>query len=565
MNLYKVYSIILIFLLQCNSSSSKEKKYISQLLGDPSIQVYFSYPGRMEEPEKKEQVTQVVLGIIRNTHSTLEIHAYSLNHPEVLKEIVSAYKRGVSIKLVGDAETDYSPLVQEGIPVYLWKTTGLHHIKAILSDNKTFFTGTGNFSRYGLSRDWNGYFKIELQNPLNSFSDFLNQKYTKPFLEYRGIYFINSPDYGNLIQSNILRNIESSNTKIQYLIFDHYDPVITHSLKKASNRGIAIQGVYDSPVDDEGEYLYKTTGWNTEVLEDGNYDQVYENGRSSGGLLHHKTMILDDKTLITGSYNYSLNARDKNRELMIQTNNQYIVSEFKKEFLRVYSQSKKISAKKDWNQEVEVSGDISKTEFCIQGEGTQPILEFGEGIFKSYLYYPKLGNCFGYKKYSEISSGLANYKEEFIFNESNFNGAKIYDRLSSKKWTTTKSDSIFYQSKKFNPVYLSNFNVDNSGKVSFLIRGYDRLFFKKLYLWTGSKLYEGNVEFSESYASNLVPQYSVAKSGIVFLEQIDNIGFYCFTEKGSELPKSIQYFIDTYNYQKALDDPQIELIQCNEM
>ena len=57
----------------------------------------------------------------------------------------------------------------------------------------------------------------------------------------------------------------------------------------------------------------------------------------SPGTMHHKVIIIDEQTVITGSYNFSRNAETNNSEnLLIIKNNKGIGKAYMEEFHRLY-------------------------------------------------------------------------------------------------------------------------------------------------------------------------------------------------------------------------------------
>ena len=65
-----------------------------------------------------------------------------------------------------------------------------------------------------------------------------------------------------------------------------------------------------------------------DVLRDGNK-----------GLMHHKVIIIDENTVIFGSYNFTNSAETKNDENLIVVYNKEIAAQFLAEFQRVYAQA----------------------------------------------------------------------------------------------------------------------------------------------------------------------------------------------------------------------------------
>jgi len=57
------------------------------------------------------------------------------------------------------------------------------------------------------------------------------------------------------------------------------------------------------------------------------------------GLMHHKVMIIDENTVILGSYNFTNSAETKNDENLIVIYNVEIAAQFMAEFQRLHSQA----------------------------------------------------------------------------------------------------------------------------------------------------------------------------------------------------------------------------------
>jgi phosphatidylserine/phosphatidylglycerophosphate/cardiolipin synthase-like enzyme len=59
-----------------------------------------------------------------------------------------------------------------------------------------------------------------------------------------------------------------------------------------------------------------------------------------GGLMHHKVFIIDNQIVITGSYNFSRSAEERNDENILVIYNTDIAQEFLKEFKRVQAEAR---------------------------------------------------------------------------------------------------------------------------------------------------------------------------------------------------------------------------------
>ena len=58
------------------------------------------------------------------------------------------------------------------------------------------------------------------------------------------------------------------------------------------------------------------------------------------GMMHHKFMVIGDRYLTTGSYNWSINAEKFNNENLLILKDSDLISEFKREFGRLWEHSR---------------------------------------------------------------------------------------------------------------------------------------------------------------------------------------------------------------------------------
>lgn len=553
--------LFFIFLvISCTANKKKNQNLLLALLANENntVKAYFSYPGRFTDSVKKREVIEGILNIINSAEYSLQIYAYSFNNPEMISALKEAKKRGVKIEIVGDKDQTYNLLKENGFTIKDWKQSGLHHIKVILADNKTLFTGTGNFSRQGLTNDWNGYiqFDVDKSNRSNTL-DFLNENYKRPILDTNGISFISSPENGYLSQNILLEKVESAKVSIDYLIFDHFDGVLSHALRKASERGVKVSGVYDSPVDDEGEYLADNFyGISSEIYKDGNEDIIETGSFPEGGLLHHKSMIIDSKILLSGSYNYSTNAKDSNREILFYTENRNLVGDFQREFFRVKEKSYPLPKRNLYrfaNKKILETPSISGNTLCLPENINSPVIELGKGIWKSYLYYPKIKNtnCIPLSNYENISSGVTHAsKSDFFSLNSIWDLFQVYDRDSniSYHFKSKTPDPLFYSDKTIipkNPLYLSftSSRIYFEMKESLPIAGHN------VYFWIpGKEIRKSKIEQipgSKSGYTAIIPTNSSERfyAG-VWMESDDAFYFFCYQERTRANRNSFDFILN---------------------
>ncbi|EPG75564.1 PLD-like domain protein [Leptospira fainei serovar Hurstbridge str. BUT 6] len=402
---------------------------------------YFSYPGRFTPVGKKRNVKDAILRLIEETRFSLYLHIYSFDDPEIEDAILSAVKRGVRLEIMGEFGKTYPSSFSKYLRY--WKGTGLQHTKVLVSDGRLVFIGTGNFTYYGLERDNNGYVLFTLrESEQEKFHSFLREEYPFPKLFLQDMEFWNSPNNGRIIQHVLTESVRKATRQTKFLIFDHYDPVLSLEFSLFNKRGGEIEGIYDRPVDPEGIQLSALNG--VRILEDGNEDRLDDPSFGKGGLLHHKTMVVDSSTLLTGSFNYSVSARDTNREILMRTSNPYLVREFEFEHLRIQkiANSLQMFYGNPENSEIFLNGDRSG--FCRTDSGEREfLLDIGDSWMRWKLYY-KFGiaeTCKNINNFEIASMRLFGGKFEFPAEAASFFPFFLSDRFGNKLTSSAGSEN----------------------------------------------------------------------------------------------------------------------------
>ncbi len=461
-----------LFILSC---SVKKKKLPLQQIVFPSYstRAFFSYPGKFEDPVRKRHVLDHILSTVRNAEKSLRFYVYSFNHPEIISELKKASERGVRIEIQGDRNTDYSLLKKNGISYRVWSGSGIHHLKIIISDEKKIFLGTGNFSYPGITNDWNGFIELPLnKNEHTQLISFLEGKSTEPFFRTGGFTFMFSPDRGVLIQDRIIEEITKAGHSVDYLAFDHYDETVSYALKERSSSSVRVRGIYNDPADPEGIYLNEELyGISSQILKDGNTDivEVAESEFGAGGLLHHKTIIIDGRLLISGSFNFSTSARDKNREIIYFTEDHETVSEFTAEFERIYKRSY-ILPKKNFQfskngKELKVLTETDSS-VCFDEVLKPGTAETGFFPFRTVLYYPNQNSaCISKAGYDSVSTGISSFRREFPLSSLELWKNFKYSERTGNRVFYRNENSFLKEIRSASAVHFSNADFSVSGKV----------------------------------------------------------------------------------------------------
>lgn len=128
----------------------------------------------------------------------------------------------------------------------------------------------------------------------------------------------------------LINEIDSAETKIDVAIYSFTHGDIANALINAKNRGVNVRVIFD---DGQTNTQYSLDEM---LLEEG----VQIRKKSGSGYMHNKFMIIDNKVVATGSFNYSNNADTKNDENLIFIYDYVLAAKYYLEFNELWDESK---------------------------------------------------------------------------------------------------------------------------------------------------------------------------------------------------------------------------------
>jgi phosphatidylserine/phosphatidylglycerophosphate/cardiolipin synthase-like enzyme len=264
--------------------------------------------------------------------------------------LLRAHDRGVRVRMVMESDnldrSDPQKLKDAGIPILGDRREGLMHDKFVVIDNSEVWMGSMNFTDSGAYTDNNNLMRIRsvkvAENYTKEFEEmFVDDKFgpdivadtPNPRVTIEGtpidVYF--APD--DKVQASLLDLLNNVQDSIYFMAFSFTSDSIGGAVRTRAQEGIDVAGVMEtdqikSNIGTEFD-LFKQAGM--DVLSDGNEGQM-----------HHKVMILDEKIVVFGSYNFTNSAETRNDENLIVVYNADIAAQFMAEFQRVYKQAQSV-------------------------------------------------------------------------------------------------------------------------------------------------------------------------------------------------------------------------------
>lgn len=319
------------------------------------FEVYFT------TPEKEEQTAAIQKALLQKIHSAkTSIYAalFEITDPLIIDALCKAKSNGIDVRLVLESdrlkEKVKTKLEAANIPLQLDERKGFMHNKFFIFDNKTVWTGSYNITEREAKHNNNNAIYIENEEIasiyLAEFNEMFEQavfgnrtEYTPfPFLSNKYYVKINDIDINvyfapdDDIERIITKRIEKAKKSILFLAFSFTSDAIGEAMIAKHKQGIAVKGVFEKrDIKNVNSEYIKLKVEGLDVLYDANPKTM-----------HHKVIIIDDEWVITGSYNFSKNARKRNDENCIMIRSSEIAKLYSQEFEKIYSQAYRAKTKK---------------------------------------------------------------------------------------------------------------------------------------------------------------------------------------------------------------------------
>lgn len=156
------------------------------------------------------------------------------------------------------------------------------------------------------------------------------------FPAWLAVYFTNPNPPDQLetgIDQTVLPFIEGAEMSIDATSFDLNLPSLVNALASAAKRGVKVRVVYDGEngvSDLNNAATYNKNFSATKILRAAK-TKIVDGGRSNG-LMHDKIMIVDGKTLFTGSWNLSYNDTYRNNNNLLKITSPELIANYQAKF-----------------------------------------------------------------------------------------------------------------------------------------------------------------------------------------------------------------------------------------
>jgi phosphatidylserine/phosphatidylglycerophosphate/cardiolipin synthase-like enzyme len=324
---------------------------VQQASGD--VQVFFTTPYLVypDEPEARTPPPheQAIIADIDNAQTSIDAAFFEYNLMSIADALIRAQQRGVDVRLALDRENLEDPddalwageVERAGIPISWEDSTAFLHSKFIIIDDTLVWTGSWNATVNGTYRNNNNLLRLRIpalvENYHAEFAQmadgvFGNDKASaapNPVIMLDDMRIENyfSPQDG--VAQHVVARVREAQEQIRFLTFSYTSDEIAQAMLDRQQEGVLVQGVFENrSAGGIGAEFDRLASAGADVWRDGN---CYT--------MHHKVIIVDDATVITGSYNFTQRAEDTNDENLLIIDSPELAAQYIAEFERVFAQA----------------------------------------------------------------------------------------------------------------------------------------------------------------------------------------------------------------------------------
>jgi phosphatidylserine/phosphatidylglycerophosphate/cardiolipin synthase-like enzyme len=317
------------------------------------IQVFFTTPSLIYPDVASDRSAppyeQALVADIDGAARSVDLATYEYNLTSVADALVRAKRRGVQVRLVLDRENLDDPAMAKWagtvedakIPVSWEETDAFMHSKFVIVDGQVVWTGSWNVTTNDTYRNNNNLLRISspalvanyqaefAQMAAGTFGNNKAPQTPNPRLSIGGVpvenYF--SPEDG--VGKHVVEWINRATASVDFLAFSYTSDDIGDAMIARQKAGVPVRGVFEKRnADGVGSEYARLLKAKVAVLKDGN---CYT--------MHSKVIIIDDRIVITGSYNFTSRAESVNDENLLIIDDPALAKLYRAEFDRVYAQA----------------------------------------------------------------------------------------------------------------------------------------------------------------------------------------------------------------------------------
>ncbi len=313
-------------------------------------EVYFTKPLIPDDRSRhRGGPDEALVALMDKATRTLDVADYDFDLANVAEAMARAKGRGVAVRMVTDTDTlentrdaavqaAFARLRQAGVPIVADGRQAIMHHKFTVVDGEWVQTGSWNYTDGDTYRLHNNVVIIHSPELAANYTSEFERMFVRrqfgpqkkagaaqPVLTIDGTRVENYFAPQDEVAAKVVAAIRQARESIYFMAFSFTHDGIGSAIIDKAKAGLRVAGVFE------------TTGSDTPFSEYGRMKNaglaVYQDG--SPYSLHHKVIILDERVVIFGSFNFSESADSANDENLLIVHDAGLAATFKVEFDRV--------------------------------------------------------------------------------------------------------------------------------------------------------------------------------------------------------------------------------------
>ncbi len=281
------------------------------------IEVYFC---------PREDCETVLVEIIKDGGKSVHCAFFDLKLKKVIDELK---KKGRDVKLVVDR--DNSKHVKGLNFVRTDNRKAFMHNKFCVIDRKKIITGSMNPTDNGAHKNNNNLVVVESKHLAKNYEEEFEELWGGKFGKGREIKYSKIMYNGKLIENcfcpeddcekKVIESLSKAEKSVHFMVFSFTSVKIGDYL--ISRKDLTVKGIFEK---------MQNSKWSQYRRMDGMKVKLDNNPK----FLHHKVFIIDNKTVITGSYNPTKSGNERNDENVLIIHDKRVAKKYLEEFGKLW-------------------------------------------------------------------------------------------------------------------------------------------------------------------------------------------------------------------------------------
>jgi phosphatidylserine/phosphatidylglycerophosphate/cardiolipin synthase-like enzyme len=343
-----ISSLLLLSLTSCDENLPSRSTPVGESTAvDLSawFNIYFTDPKNPSAGSFRGGVDTKLAAAIEKARLSVDVAILDLNLWSLRDALIDAYRRGVEVRVVTESdyldEPEIQDLLEAGISVLGDRREGTMHNKFVVIDRAEVWTGSMNFTTTDGYLNDNNLLQVRSARLAENYTTEFNEMFEDdlfgpdvrlatpyPALDVEGVpievYF--SPDDG--VASRLLNLIQSASESLYFMAFSFTSDELANAILERAQNGVVVAGVM------EESQVESNVGTDYDRFRQAGLDVRLDGNPRN---MHHKVILIDNRLVVTGSYNFSNSAETRNDENVLVFHDPRIAAQVMAEFERIFA------------------------------------------------------------------------------------------------------------------------------------------------------------------------------------------------------------------------------------